>query len=117
MSLPTDATWNEYVAAHGGMDQPGWWIMLDWMKDWENSDGGRTEVFGPYKSTELAEKALQSSPLICGICEDTKAPEILDEAYTDPMPFTIQEVLANFGPSNVTLIDPTDPDHFGGEDD
>lgn len=103
------ATWDDYVAAHGGPDASGWWVTLCWYAD---SEYPRPEAVGPYMSYELAVSAMQDSLLIDSFCEDTKREEWLDDVYVSTAPASIAVTCAAFG-SRVTLIDPGDPNHFG----
>lgn len=107
--MPESATWDDYVAAHGGPDVPGWWVTLCWYAD---SEYPRPEAVGPYRSYELAVSAMEDSLLIDSFCEDTKREECLDDVYVSTTPASIAVTCAAFG-SRVTLIDPSDPNHFG----
>ena len=107
--LPESATWDDYVAAHGGPDVPGWWVTLCWHAD---SEYPRPEAVGPYRSYELAVSAMEDSLLIDSFCEDTKRAECLDDVFVSTTPASIAVTCAAFG-SRVTLIDPSDPNHFG----
>lgn len=42
--MPAEATWSDYVYAHGGAEVPGWWVTLCWYGD---SEHPRPEVVGP----------------------------------------------------------------------
>ncbi|ABM10418.1 hypothetical protein [Paenarthrobacter aurescens] len=108
--LPADATWTDYVDAHGGPEAPGWWVILRWYAD---SEHPRPEVVGPYATHQQAVAAMQHSALIDGFAEDTNREESLDDVYVDPIPASIARTCADYGP-RVTLIDPGDPNHFGG---
>lgn len=108
--LPPDATWNDYVTAHGGPDRPGWWVTLCWYDDQEP----RPEAVGPYPTYMQAVSAMQASCLIDGFCCDKKNPEWLDDVYVAAEPASIAQTCASYG-NRVTVIDPGDPDHFGVE--
>lgn len=110
--LPRDATWTDYVNAHGGPEVSGWWVTLRWYAD---SARPRPEVVGPYPSHMQAVAAMQDSLLIDGLAEDTNRNEWLDDVYVDPDPASIARMCADYR-SRVTLIDPGDPSHFGGPD-
>lgn len=111
MNLPDGATWEDYLAAHGGLDAVGWWIILYWDTD--------AEAIGPYATQEIAMSAMEDSNLINGICEDTNAPAVLEDVYVAAGPLSIAQVLMDYRRESdnqplVTLIDPAEPDHFGG---
>ncbi len=57
-ALPNDATWTDYLNAHGGPEASGWWVTLGWLAD---SVHPRPEVVGPYSSYEQAVAAMQDS--------------------------------------------------------
>ena len=109
--LPADATWTDYVNAHGGPEAPGWWVTLRWYAD---SEHPRPEVVGPYPTHQQAVAAMQDSLLIDGFAEETNREEWLDDVYVDPIPASIARMCADYRP-RVTLIDPGDPNHFGGD--
>lgn len=106
--MDLDATWDDFVAAHGGAAATGWWVTLVWFGD---APDPNLQVIGPYKDFDTAVSAMEGSLLIDSICEDTKAPETLDDVYVDANAMTIAAACALHG-SRVTLIDPNDPDHF-----
>lgn len=110
--LPRDATWTDYVNAHGGSEASGWWVTLRWYAD---SEHPRPEVVGPYSSHRQAVAAMQDSLLIDGFAEDTNREEWLDDVYVDPVPVSIARMCADHG-NRVTLVDPDDPNHFGDLD-
>ncbi|WP_085874917.1 MULTISPECIES: hypothetical protein [unclassified Nocardioides] len=109
--LPADATWEDYVSAHGGAQASGWWVTLCWY----DGEDPRPEAVGPYSSYAQAVCAMQDSLLIDSFCEDTKGTEWLDDVYVAPESATITQTCAAYD-SRVTLIDPGDPDHFGTDD-
>ncbi|WP_459986474.1 hypothetical protein [Nocardioides sp. AN3] len=109
--MPPEATWTDFVNAHGGPQTPGWWVTLCWYAD---SEHPRPEVVGPYPSYDQAVSAMEDSLLIDGFAEDTKREDWLDDAYVATDSASIAQMCANYG-SRVTLIDPFDPDHFGSE--
>jgi hypothetical protein len=111
-ALPNDATWTDYLNAHGGPAASGWWVTLRWFAD---SVHPRPEVVGPYSSYEQAVAAMQDSPLIDGFAEDTNRNEWLDDVYVATDPASIAKMCADYG-HWVTLIDPGDPSHFGDPD-
>lgn len=110
--LPADATWTDYVNAHGGSDQPGWWVTLCWYAD---SEHPRPEVVGPYASYDQAVSAMEDSLLIDSFAEDTKREEWLDDVYVAADPASITQMCTDYG-HRVTLIDPGDAHHFGRDD-
>lgn len=110
--MPAEATWDDYVAAHGGAEATGWWVTLCWYTD---SEHPRPEVAGPYTSYEQAVSAMQDSLLIDSFAEDTKREEWLDDVYVATDPSSITRMCAEYG-HRVTLIDPGDPHHFGEPD-
>jgi len=110
--LPSDASWTDYVDAHGGPEASGWWVTLRWFAD---SVHPRAEVVGPYSSCEQAVAAMQDSLLIDGFAEDTNRSEVLDDVYVATDPASIARMCADYG-HRVTLIDPGDPSHFGESD-
>jgi hypothetical protein len=110
--MPAEATWDDYVAAHGGAEATGWWVTLCWYAD---SEHPRPEVVGPYTSYEQAVSAMQDSLLIDSFAEDTKRDEWLDDVYVATDPSSITRTCAEYG-HRVTLIDPGDPHHFGEPD-
>ena len=81
--LPADATWNDYVTAHGGPEQAGWWVTLCWYADAEHP---RPEAVGPYRSYEQAVCAMEDSLLIDSFAEDTQREEWLDDVYVATEP-------------------------------
>jgi hypothetical protein len=107
--LPREATWNDYVTAHGGPEASGWWVTLAWFAD---SPYPRPEVVGPYSSYDEAVTAMEDSLLIDGFAADTNRSEVLDDVYVATNPASITRMCAEYG-ARVTLIDPTDPTHFG----
>lgn len=106
--LPAEATWEDYVSAHGGAQAWGWWVTLCWY----SGEEARPEAVGPYSSYVQAVCAMQDSLLIDSFCEDTKGSQWLDDVYVAPESATIAATCAAYD-SRVTLIDPGDPDHFG----
>ncbi len=110
--LPAEATWSDYVNAHGGSEVPGWWVTLCWYGD---SEHPRPEVVGPYTSYARAVSAMEASSLIDGFATDTKREEWLDDVYVATDPASIGRTCTDYG-HRVTLIDPGDPDHFGPEE-
>lgn len=109
--LSAEATWEDYVSAHGGEQTSGWWVMLCWYAD----EDPRPEAVGPYASYVQAVCAMQDSLLIDSFCEDTKGSEWLDDVYVSAEAATIADTCATYA-GRVTLIDPGDPDHFGADD-
>lgn len=107
--LPADATWDDYVTAHGGPEQTGWWVTLCWYADAEHP---RPEAVGPYRSYEQAVCAMEDSLLIDSFAEDTKRAEWLDDVYVAAEPASITRMCDTYR-NRVTLIDPGDPNHFG----
>jgi len=107
--MPAEATWDDYVNAHGGPQTPGWWVTLCWYAD---SERPRPEVVGPYKSYAQAVSAMEDSLLIEGFATDTNREEWLDDVYVAAAPASIARMCADYGP-RVTLIDPGDHHHFG----
>lgn len=107
--LPADATWTDYVNAHGGPEVPGWWVTLCWYAD---SEQPRPEVVGPYTSYEQAVAAMEDSLLIDSFAEDTKREEWLDDVCVATDPASIARMCTDYG-HRVTLIDPGDLHHFG----
>lgn len=102
--------WEDYLAVHGGPDAVGWWVILYWDTD--------AEAFGPYLTKEIATSAMQDSNLISGICEDTNSENVLEDACVTTGPLSIAQALQDYRALSdhrplVTLIDPTNPDHFG----
>jgi hypothetical protein len=110
--LPQEATWADYVTAHGGPEATGWWVTLRWYAD---SEHPRPEVVGPYPSQEQAVAAMQDSLLIDGFTEGTNRDEWLDDVYVATDPASITRMCTDYG-HRVTLIDPCDPSHFGDPD-
>jgi len=110
--MPAEATWDDYVAAHGGAEATGWWVTLCWYAD---SEHPRPEVVGPYTSYEQAVSAMQDSLLIDSFAEDTKREEWLDDVSVATDPSSITRMCAEYG-HRVTLVDPGDPHHFGEPD-
>lgn len=106
--LPREATWNDYLTAHGGPEAPGWWVTLRWFSD---SVHPRPEVVGPYPSQDEAVSAMEDSLLVTGIVEDTGRVEWLDDVYVATDRASIARMCTDY--RQVTLIDPTDPTHFG----
>ena len=102
--LPQEATWADYVTAHGGPEATGWWATLRWYAD---SEHPRPEVVGPYPSQEQAVAAMQDSLLIDGFAEDTNRDEWLDDVYVATDPASIPRMCTDYG-HRVTLIDPCD---------
>ncbi|ABL79330.1 MULTISPECIES: hypothetical protein [unclassified Nocardioides] len=111
-ALPNDATWTDYVNAHGGPEAAGWWVTLRWFAD---SVHPRPEVVGPYSSHMEAVAAMQDLPLIDGFAEDTNRDEWLDDVYVTTDTASIAKMCADYG-RRVTLIDPGDPSRFGDPD-
>lgn len=109
--LPADATWSDYVNAHGGPDKPGWWVTLCWFDDQEP----KPEAFGPYPTHQQAISAMQGSCLIDGIAEDTKNPLWLDDVWVAPEPASIAQTRLAYN-DRVTVIDPGNPGHYGYEE-
>lgn len=109
--LSADATWTDYVNAHGGPDAQGWWVTLCWYADSES----RPEVVGPYISYALAVSAMEDSLLVDSFAEDTKREEWLDDVYVATDPASIAAMCTDHG-HRVTVIDPGDPHHFGRGD-
>ena len=99
--LPSDATWTDYVDAHGGSEASGWRVTLRWFAD---SVGPRPEVVGPYPSQEQALAAMEDSLLVTGIVEDTDRVDWLDEVYVATDPASIARLCADYG-HQVTLTD------------
>lgn len=106
--LPAEATWSDYVNAHGGLETSGWWVTLDWVVD----SVPQPEALGPYRSHEEAVAAMQDSLLIEGFAEDTKRQELLDDVYVTVDASTINHMCDRYD-DRVTVIDPRDPNHFG----
>lgn len=107
--MPAEATWSDYVTAHGGAEAPGWWVTLCWYGD---SEHPRPEAVGPYPSYARAVSAMEESSLIDGFATDTNREEWLDDVYVATDPASIARMCTDYG-HRVTLIDPGDPDHFG----
>lgn len=110
--MPDEATWEDYVNAHGGPLTPGWWVTLRWYAD---SEHPRPEVVGPYSSHAQAVSAMEDSLLIDGFATDTNREEWLDDVYVAADPTSIARMCADYGP-RVTLIDPGDHHHFGTDE-
>ncbi|MGE0229654.1 MAG: hypothetical protein AB7U23_14215 [Dehalococcoidia bacterium] len=110
--MPDEATWDDYINAHGGPLTPGWWVTLRWYAD---SGHPRPEVVGPYSSYAQAISAMEDSLLIDGFATDTNREEWLDDVYVAADPASIARMCADYGP-RVTLIDPGDHHHFGPDE-
>ncbi|HRK48634.1 MAG TPA: hypothetical protein PK324_23595 [Nocardioides sp.] len=110
--MPDEATWEDYLNAHGGPLTPGWWVTLGWYAD---PGHPRPEVVGPYSSYAQAVSAMEDSLLIDGFATDTNREEWLDDVYVAADPASIARMCADYGP-RVTLIDPGDHHHFGTDE-
>lgn len=110
--LPADATWTDYVNAHGGPEAPGWWVTLCWYAD---SEHPRPEVVGPYTSYAQAVSAMEDSLLIDSFAVDTKREEWLEDVYVATEPASIARMCTDYG-HRVTLTDPGNPHHFGTDE-
>lgn len=109
-TMAQEATWDDYLTAHGGPEASGWWVTMDWHRP--DTEVSWVEVFGPYRSKDQAVAAMNDSLLVDGIAEDTNRVETIDDIYVSPAPATIAEMLAADAVTP-TLIDPCDPHHFG----
>ena len=110
--MPAEATWADYVNAHGGSQTPGWWVTLRWYAD---SEHPRPEVVGPYSSYAQAVSAMEDSLLIDGFATDTNREEWLDDVHVAAESASIARMCADYGP-RVTLIDPSDHHHVGPDE-